>query len=159
MVQFQVLIDGLPRMNALGAIFAQVGKRGLTLLLEGDLGAGKTALTKAIAESLHCTAAHSPTFNLLNIYQADTTILHFDLYRLNCEDDLAEIGFYEYADEDGDIVIIEWPDKFPEAMPEEAIRVKIEKVGESKRNLTISLVGEKYRAIFEEVERQCQSWR
>lgn len=60
----------------------------------------------------------SPTFNLMNVYEGICPIYHFDLYRLETEEELEDIGFYEYTEDPEGIVVIEWPDKFPQCMPE-----------------------------------------
>lgn len=79
-------------------------------ILNGDLGAGKTALVKAFAEILNVhETVSSPTFSLVHEYHGDETIFHFDLYRLNQTEDLYQIGFEEYIDS-GAYVFIEWPE-------------------------------------------------
>ncbi len=79
-------------------------------ILNGDLGAGKTALIKAFAEILQVEeTVSSPTFSLVHEYTGVETIYHFDLYRLNQTEELHQIGFVEYLDS-GNYVFIEWPE-------------------------------------------------
>ncbi|PLX70016.1 MAG: tRNA (adenosine(37)-N6)-threonylcarbamoyltransferase complex ATPase subunit type 1 TsaE [Denitrovibrio sp.] len=81
------------------------------ILMNGDLGAGKTFFTKVVAEYYNCDDTSSPTFTLHQRYEGDITIHHFDLYRLKSEYELDNIGFFEYIDS-GDTCFIEWADKF-----------------------------------------------
>lgn len=141
----------------LGAFLGKVGHEGLVICMEGDLGAGKTTLTQGLAAFLHCGNASSPTFNLMNIYEGDVPIYHFDLYRLNSEDDLYEIGFYEYVQEDGEIIIIEWPDRFPSSIPEDNLYIKIYEQENNRRKITVTLNGTKYQNQYEELKKLCQS--
>ena len=93
----------------------------------------------------------------MNIYKGDMTIYHFDLYRLESEEDLYEIGFYEYTQEDGDIIIIEWADKFRQAVPEDNLSVSIYAEADDKRKITVALNGKKYMTAYEELKNLCQS--
>ena len=101
---------------------------GTVLCLVGDLGAGKTLFTQGFARGLDVAGeVTSPTFALMNQYNGRLPVTHFDLYRLEREEELDEIGFYEYAEDDLGVVLIEWADKFPDALPEPYIRLEIER--------------------------------
>lgn len=154
---FFIYTNTAEETKSCAAFFAKAGRNGLIICLEGDLGVGKTTFTQGLAAALHCTTASSPTFNLMNVYEADIPIYHFDLYRLNNSDDLYEIGFYEYTEEDGQIVLIEWPDKFRDAMPEDNIYLKIKRLEGDKRKISINLHGQKYKNVYEELKHLCQS--
>lgn len=80
------------------------------ILMKGDMGSGKTTVVKSILDALHGDAATSPTFSIVNeyIYPPNERINHFDLYRLESEEELIGIGFEEYLDS-GDKCLIEWP--------------------------------------------------
>lgn len=133
----------------------QVGKKlsavllaGDTVLLVGDLAAGKTEFVKGIAEGLEVgERVTSPTFSLLHIYQGKLPIYHFDLYRLQRPEELQQIGFEEYGD---GVTLVEWPDRFPAEMPEEHIAVELSP-GElpEERVLKITSVGSYYRHRLE----------
>ena len=89
----------------------------------------------------------------MNVYEGDKRIYHFDLYRLENEEDLEEIGFYEYSDVDDEVVLIEWPDRFFACMPEDYLHIKIERAeNEQSRILTINIKGNKYNSIYEELK-------
>ena len=99
---------------------------GTVIALIGDLGAGKTTLTKAIAEGLeikeHVT---SPTFTLINEYESGRLPLyHFDVYRLDDIDEMEMLGYEEYFYGNG-ITVVEWADKISELLPEDATVIEI----------------------------------
>lgn len=90
--------------------FVKTLKENDIVLLNGDLGAGKTCFTNGMLYGVGFTkGGSSPTFTIVNQYPSNPKINHFDLYRIKDEDELYDIGFYEYLT-DGSINIIEWPD-------------------------------------------------
>jgi tRNA threonylcarbamoyladenosine biosynthesis protein TsaE len=111
-LQFQ--IDSEIELKMLAETFSSMLQGDEILYLQGELGAGKTTFTKKIAEcfSVDSSAVISPTFVLLKHYQGVLSIYHFDLYRLEEEQQLHDIDFYETLDLPG-LKIVEWPDKFP----------------------------------------------
>ncbi|MEG6586829.1 tRNA (adenosine(37)-N6)-threonylcarbamoyltransferase complex ATPase subunit type 1 TsaE [Dendrosporobacter sp. 1207_IL3150] len=126
---------------------------GFKICLKGDLGAGKTLLVQGIAAELKATDdVTSPTFSILNIYNAKLTIYHFDLYRLDRTEELFDIGFYEYIN-CGGLTIIEWPDKFIEEMPQEHLWIEI-KPGDitTERLIEVKSNGVKYQQVCEELK-------
>ena len=118
--------------EALGAVLAteMVQKHELPLFvaLYGDLGVGKTAFVRGFTSVVAPRAGvRSPTFALVNEYRAQPlSVFHFDMYRIADEDDLVSIGFYDYLDRSG-ICLVEWSENIPDSLPEEYIRVTIEK--------------------------------
>ncbi len=133
--------------EALGARLADmICKDGLPpfVALYGDLGVGKTALIRGVASRMSPgSAVRSPTFALVNEYRkGKTPLFHFDVYRINGEDDLYSTGFYDYLDEG--LCLVEWCERIPFAVPERHIYVKIEKTDLSRpgeRRITVGLVG------------------
>ncbi len=106
------------------------------LALYGDLGAGKTAFVRGLA-SVITPGAHvcSPTYTIVNEYHAHgRTLCHLDLYRIESEDDLYSIGFYDY---EGVMMAAEWCEKAPFALPPRYLRVRIDKIDEESRAITI----------------------
>lgn len=112
-----------------------VGERlqpGDTVLLIGDLGAGKTCFIQGLCSGLGVEEpVTSPTFTLINEYQGRLPVAHFDLYRLNDPESVLDIGFDEYV-HSNQVCLIEWADKFLEIMPADAMEVRIE-IGEGER--------------------------
>ena len=110
------------------------------LLYRGELGAGKTAFTKGIARYLGVKGeVTSPTFALVNEYDGDIPLFHFDLYRISGYDDLYSIGFFDYLDRGG-IIAAEWSENVEGLAAElgEVILVHIEKLSDSGRRITVS---------------------
>ena len=94
----------------IGEEFGKSLKAGDVVCLTGDLGAGKTTFTKGIAKALNIPYEPvSPTFNIVNSYDGDFMLHHFDLYRLQSTDDLYSIDFDDYLFSGG-ILVIEWPE-------------------------------------------------
>ena len=113
---------------ALAERLGAAAEAGTVLCLVGDLGAGKTLFTQGFARGLGVMEeVTSPTFALMNQYCGRLPVTHFDLYRLEREEELDEIGFYEFAEPSGGVVLIEWADKFPDALPKPHIRLEIER--------------------------------
>jgi len=121
-----------------GFEFAKTLKPGDIVALNGDLGMGKTVFVKGIAGYFRVKDyVVSPSYTLLNIYSGETDIYHFDIYRLETEDDLFNIGYFEYENAGG-IVIVEWAENLPEIFDKpEVIHVDIEREGEVTRKITV----------------------
>ena len=100
---------------------------GSVVALTGDLGAGKTTLTKAIAAGLGIEAViTSPTFTIVKEYYGGRLPLyHFDVYRIGDEDEMFELGYEEYFYGEG-VSVVEWADIIEDLIPEDAIRIRIE---------------------------------
>ncbi len=132
--------NSLAETEEIASEIAKRLKNGGFLALYGGMGAGKTAFVRGLVKKLapECLdLVHSPTFAIVNEYRGNKIdIFHFDLYRLTDEDDLYSTGFYDYV-EQGGITITEWTELFEDAIPEDAIRLKIEATGESARRFTI----------------------
>lgn len=104
------------------------------LLLNGDLGAGKTTFTQSLAMQLGVSGEiTSPTFNIVNTLKTEDgkTIYHFDLYRIKHPEELIEIGFEEYLDS-GNLCIIEWPERAEGFIQGEYLQLNIEHLGNQR---------------------------
>ena len=117
----------LPDLNAtarLGAGIAGSLRCGDAVALWGDLGAGKTTLARAILQALGVKEdVPSPTFTIVQNYETDPAIAHYDLYRLKNPREMAELGFEDALDQGA--VLVEWPERAPEALPPEALHVRL----------------------------------
>ena len=109
------------------------------VLLCGDLGAGKTTLTKGIAEGFSAAERDevtSPTFTLVHEYRGpDRTIFHVDLYRVDTDRELATLGLDDTMLEQGNILLIEWGEKFPRFARERDAEIAITRVGDTQRRI------------------------
>ena len=136
----------------LASTIGKIIHEGTVICLDGELGVGKTLFVRALARTLGVESdVTSPTFNLMNIYEAACPIVHFDLYRIESEEELEDIGFYEYVDATEGIVLIEWAEKFPEALPEDRLEVHIDALDGEERQFIFSAEGEKSTALLEEL--------
>ncbi|MBE6661990.1 MAG: tRNA (adenosine(37)-N6)-threonylcarbamoyltransferase complex ATPase subunit type 1 TsaE [Ruminococcaceae bacterium] len=107
--------------------------------LYGDLGVGKTAFVRGFVSVISPNAAvRSPTFALVNEYRGGKIpVFHFDMYRIEGEDDLYSIGFYDYLDRG--ICLVEWSENIPFALPDDYFRVLIEKTPEDENERSITI--------------------
>lgn len=113
--------------RALGAALGRQARRGDFIACCGALGAGKTTFIQGFAEGLgvgETSYVRSPTFTLMQTYHGRLPLYHFDFYRLSCSFEVQDIGFEDYVDADG-VVIVEWADKFPALLPMACLRVAI----------------------------------
>lgn len=108
--------------------------------LYGDLGAGKTAFCRGFVGAVSPEAAVcSPTYAIVNEYEGGKKpVFHFDMYRIEDEDSLDSIGFYDYFGRG--IIITEWSENIPYAMPKHYLRVTIEKLSDTDRKITAELM-------------------
>ena len=122
---------------------------GDTLALTGDLGAGKTLLTRGIAQGLGIPAnqVNSPTFTLIQAYDSPIPVIHVDLYRLESSAEIWQLGLEDYFNEKN-IVIIEWADRCLQALPPDYLGLHLEHgATETTRNLTIQPTGPRSQTI------------
>jgi tRNA threonylcarbamoyladenosine biosynthesis protein TsaE len=141
----------------LGAAIAQVVAPGTTIALIGTLGAGKTRLVAAVAESLGVApaAVTSPTFVLVNEYTGGPIpIYHFDTYRLKDDDEFLELGPEEYLDSAG-IVFIEWADRVRHLLPSERLEITLEVTGSDTRTITIAGTSPGTQATVARIQAAC----
>jgi len=108
----QMLISSPEQMESLGRRLALACSAGTQIHLSGDLGAGKTTLVRGFLHGLgYSGKVKSPTYTLVETYQLDqVAIFHFDFYRVNQPDEIENIGFRDYEDQEA-ICLIEWPEK------------------------------------------------
>ena len=135
----RISIKGVDEMRERGLELAAALEPGDIIAMVGNLGTGKTTLSKYIAEGLGVTEAlSSPTFNIVKEYRSGRLpLFHFDVYRLSSGDDLVDIGAEDYLYGDG-VCLIEWADIVADILPEETIVIRLE-YGENEgaREVTI----------------------
>ena len=125
MVSFQ--LEREEQTQRLGMALGACLRAGDVVLLRGEMGAGKSVLTRAAARAMGVSGpVPSPTFTILNIHEGTgMRLYHFDLYRLEGADALYEMGLEEYIPADDGATFIEWPEMAEEAMPEDALTVTL----------------------------------
>lgn len=123
----EILIRNEEETKAFGMKLGKSLKPGSVIALIGDLGTGKTALTKYIAKGLGIgEMVTSPTFTIISeYYSGRLPLFHFDFYRLESSEDLFETGAEEYFGAGG-VTVIEWADRMPEILPDDALCIFIE---------------------------------
>ncbi len=137
----EIITNSVEETIYLGKSIANTLRSGDVVLLNGDLGAGKTHLVKGIAQGLGIKdTITSPTFTIENKYKGSKAKLnHFDVYRVNDEDEILDIGFEESIYSDA-VSVIEWSDLIKGILPEEYIDIRIyrDPILENKRRINIS---------------------
>jgi tRNA threonylcarbamoyladenosine biosynthesis protein TsaE len=134
----------------LAAKLADLLHPGAVLLLEGDLGAGKTTFTKGLAKGLGITKnVNSPTFTIIKEYKGGRLPLyHMDVYRL--DDSFEDLGFDEYFEGDG-VTVVEWAHLIQEQLPEQLLEISLHHEGAEARRLTLKAHGPEYIDICKEL--------
>lgn len=123
--------------------FEEKLRGGEVVVLNGDLGAGKTTFTKGLCKALGVTEnVTSPTFTLMNIYQSGRLKLyHFDMYRIEDESEALELGLDEFFNSNG-VCMIEWAENIRNMIPKNHITINITKLGENSREFEFLGLGE-----------------
>ena len=135
---FEIIVNSTDETKELATRFASQLKPGDIVAFVGNLGTGKTFFIKKIAKRFGVDEVTSPTFSIVNTYDGNVKINHFDFYRIKKEGELYDIGFEEYLNDSSAITFIEWADMFEEILPQNIYRVEILYQGESKRKIKIS---------------------
>ena len=137
-----VITNSASETRELGVRLAEQLKAGDVILMDGELGAGKSELARGVAKGLGVQeTVTSPSFTILNVYESGRVPLyHFDWYRLESAEEIFELGMDEYLGGDG-VALVEWPDRCPDAIPEDFLRIRIEATGENTRRITEEACG------------------
>ncbi len=146
----------LEETQRLGMLLGSLAQAGDVILLDGDLGAGKTAFTQGIGRGLGIDSTiNSPTFTILKEYQGRLPLYHFDLYRIDDPEEVASLGFDDYFDGAG-VCVVEWAERGEEPgaassasyWPGRWLRVCFTRLSSGERALRLSAVGERGRALL-----------
>ena len=129
-------------MDCFGKKLSEALTAGLVVALAGDLGAGKTRLVRAVATALGADEAvvNSPTFVLVQRYEARLPIFHFDTYRLRDADEFADLG-PEETFAAGGICFVEWADRVEDALPDDHLKIEIDATGPTSRRIALTATG------------------
>ncbi|UBH12875.1 tRNA (adenosine(37)-N6)-threonylcarbamoyltransferase complex ATPase subunit type 1 TsaE [Macrococcus armenti] len=142
-------INGIEDTKQLAEKIAMYVVPGTVILLNGDLGAGKTTFSQFFGSALGVTQnITSPTFNIIKSYDGRMPFHHMDCYRLEgAEDDL---GFDEYFYGDG-VTIVEWPEMIEDFLPESYLTLQIKRVDEMSREVTLNAIGAEANKLKEQI--------
>ncbi|MBI1832423.1 MAG: tRNA (adenosine(37)-N6)-threonylcarbamoyltransferase complex ATPase subunit type 1 TsaE [Planctomycetes bacterium] len=144
-------VQSLAETDAFGVRLGQRLFPGAVIALVGTLGAGKTYLVRAIAVGLdvpNLAVVTSPTFVLIQEYDARLPIYHFDAYRLQTETQFADLGVHEYFNADG-VCLVEWADKVPAVLPSDRLEICITITGASSRHFEVTAFGPRHEALVD----------
>ena len=133
----EVITHSESETEAFGKALAEMIPSSTVLCLYGELGAGKTALIRGLAEGmgLSCTVS-SPTFTIVNEYLGERDLIHFDMYRLSGAEELFDIGWDDYLSRNA-VLAVEWSENVEDAFDGSEIRIRIEKLSETDRRITV----------------------
>lgn len=144
-------INNLKEVEKLGEKLGSLLEKKDIICLNGDLGAGKTTFTQAIGKGLGVKAyITSPTFTIINEYEGRLPLYHFDIYRLNDEEELDLLGAEDYFYSDG-VCVIEWAENAENILPKERLDIWIKIVNENKREFKFVPHGDRYVKLVEEL--------
>lgn len=104
------------------------------IALFGEMGVGKTAFVRGFASQYGIKGVKSPTYTVVNEYRGKKNLYHFDMYRIESEDDLYSIGFDDYVEKDG-FVIVEWSENITDFLPEKIITVRISRGDDADKRI------------------------
>ena len=146
--KFRIISNSEDATRMAAQKIANLFHSGDIIILDGDLGAGKTYFVKGFTEGLHSNdPVSSPTFSIANFYRTDVSdILHIDLYRIANMDEFNDLGLYDFFDQS--IVLMEWGKKFA-AYFEEYFLISFEINDDNTRTLTLTSQGYKYDSIMD----------
>jgi tRNA threonylcarbamoyladenosine biosynthesis protein TsaE len=143
--------------QACGEALAEFVRPGDVLVLSGDLGAGKTQLTKGLAAGLGVAEpVTSPTFNILLVHEGRLPLCHFDLYRLEAAEQLEDVDYWGTLEAEG-VSVVEWGDRFAEALPEQGLVVRIVITGDEDREISVEPLGQRGEELAIEWTSACSS--
>lgn len=119
----------------------QLNKKRAYIAMRGEMGVGKTVFTRGFVSHFGHANVKSPTYTIVNEYRpAGTRVYHFDLYRIEDGDDLESIGYHDYVESNA-YCIVEWSERVPEYIPEDAITVTISRVSDDEAARDIEIEG------------------
>ncbi len=116
--------------------------------LYGGLGAGKTALVRGMGAAVGTAEVRSPTFTIVHEYETCPRLIHFDAYRLHDAEELFAIGFEDYLAQDA-ILVLEWAERVPEALPRERLEILLSGSGDEPRTLELRPIGKQYESVVD----------
>lgn len=145
-----IIINDSEQMILLGKKIGELAFANMVITMEGDLGAGKTTMTKGIALGLGIKEiVNSPTFTIMKTYNGKYDLYHLDVYRIN--DPYSDFELEEYFENNG-ICVIEWASQIKPILPDEFLEIIITDLGNNKRQVMLRSDSMKYNNVISEVQ-------
>ena len=156
MREVTVRTESAERTVALGRFLGERVKAGQVLGLSGDLGAGKTTFTRGLAEGAGADPAGvtSPTFTFLHVYRGRFPVYHLDLYRLDSESQVRDLGVDEFVGGDG-VAVVEWFENVPALLPPSRIEARLTVTAQDQRRITFRGTSPEWDGLIESLK----TWR
>ncbi|QZY54268.1 tRNA (adenosine(37)-N6)-threonylcarbamoyltransferase complex ATPase subunit type 1 TsaE [Crassaminicella profunda] len=149
----KIISNNEQKTYELGYKLGTLLKRGDVVCLTGDLGAGKTTISKAIAKGLgvdECVT--SPTFTIIHEYMGHIPLYHFDVYRIGEIEEMEDLGYEEYFYGEG-VCLIEWASQIEDLIPKEHLWMHIKRIDENTREIEMTGNGQHFHEVIEELKR------
>lgn len=137
LIPFQDKLRSLEESKNIGSKLAKVFRENDVIVLDGDLGTGKTTLIKYICSFYNISEVSSPSFSIVNEYSGNVKVYHFDFYRIKKVEELYDIGFEEYLNDEEAIVFIEWGNLIPEILPNQYYEISLQYTSDNERQIKI----------------------
>lgn len=148
MAHFELYTAGPDETMKAAEKLGKLLNKGDVILLEGDLGAGKTSFTKGLAKGLDISrTVNSPTFTIIKEYMGRLPLYHMDVYRV--KDSMEDLGFDEYFYGSG-VTVVEWAHLIADQLPEDRLQISMFHEGDDRRKIVAEPVGSRYEALCKE---------
>ncbi|PKL82700.1 MAG: tRNA (adenosine(37)-N6)-threonylcarbamoyltransferase complex ATPase subunit type 1 TsaE [Ignavibacteriae bacterium HGW-Ignavibacteriae-3] len=134
---FHKIVNSEAETSLVAKEFSEILSPGKIVLLNGDLGTGKTFFVKNVCAQFGIVNVSSPSFSIVNEYHNGKKIIHFDFYRIKKYEELYDIGIDDYLMNKEAVIFIEWPDLFPDIIPNNYFKIDFKFVNNSSREITI----------------------
>lgn len=134
---FKIICKSEEDTKNLAELFYLILKKNDVVVLNGNLGSGKTFFVRSILSNFAFEDVTSPTFAIVNEYLTEPKIYHFDFYRINTKEELLQIGFEDYLNDYDSITFIEWGEMFPDILPNNKYVVNFKIIENNEREILI----------------------
>lgn len=157
MTTLKIISHSEEETEALGGRIAAHLFPGTFIALWGELGTGKTALSRGIGKGLGADGVMSPTFTIVQEHAGRLPLYHFDVYRLHGGNELYDVGFSEYLDAGG-VILMEWPEHVRDTLPKARLDIHIQGSGNEERKIELHPTDLRYVALTEAVRQEAGEW-
>ncbi|KGR76893.1 tRNA (adenosine(37)-N6)-threonylcarbamoyltransferase complex ATPase subunit type 1 TsaE [Ureibacillus manganicus] len=148
-MKYEINVDSIEETNLLAHKLANLLEAQDTITLEGDLGAGKTTFTQALAKGLGINrTVNSPTFTIMKQYNGRLPLNHLDVYRLS--DSEEDLGWNEIFYGEG-VSVVEWAHLIEDSLPQERLAIEIKRIDENGRKFILKPIGSRYEELCKEL--------